>query len=185
LYLTAGIQDDMGRLDPAFICLFGSVVVVAFFGCVAFGIWMDACKKKAEANHRERLRALELGHPPQHAEIERANTYSHAAWAAGLIGLLVPLTVLALTAGGAVAIVVLEPMQANCIPLIVAWSLAAILVLVTVVRSLNVIRHLPRPTPESTPRVGTPDKQATNTLPEYHVISSEMLGSEQSSLPRK
>jgi hypothetical protein len=120
-------------------------------------------KDESEATHRERMKALELGFQPLDAEIARAKAYASAAWAAGLIGLLVPLAVVALTVVGTiVAVLNLERSQNVAVPLIVAWSIAGVLVLVAVARSLSVIRQLPRPTGET--RATVPAKQ-TNTSP--------------------
>ena len=56
------------------------------------------------------MKALEQGYPPLDAEIERAKAYASAAWAAGLIGILVPLGVVLLTfAGTVVAVLNREP----------------------------------------------------------------------------
>jgi hypothetical protein len=150
-------------MESTVVALSGAVGTVAFFGCIAFSVWIDYRKKKDErdATHRERMKALELGHPPLDAEIERARAYSSAAWAAGLIGLLVPLAVVLLTVICTVAAVLNRQSWENItIPLIVGWSIAGLLTLVTILASLNVIRRLPRPT-EETPRAATvPDRQA-------------------------
>jgi hypothetical protein len=44
------------------------------------------------------------------------------------------------------------------VPLVVVWSITGVLVLVAVLRSLNVIRHLPRPSAEAPPRATTLEK---------------------------
>jgi uncharacterized membrane protein len=129
--------------------LAGSVGSVALFGFLAFAVWINYRKEKdaRDAAHQERMKALELGHPPADAEIARANAYASAAWAAGVIGLVVPLVVLVLTVIATIVAVLHEwaPWQNIAGPLIVAWSIAAVIVMVTVVWSLNVIRRLPRP----------------------------------------
>ena len=143
--------------------LFGAIGTTAFFAFCAFAVWVDYRKKRddREAAHLERMKALELGYPLPDAEVARANAYASAAWAAGLIGLLVPLTVVALTlVGTIVAELNLRSGDNIAGPLIVAWSLAAVLALVTVVRSLSVIRQLPRPTPDAPARVVAPEKPA-------------------------
>ncbi len=152
--------------------LFGALGTFAVFGCIAFAAWLDYRKKKDErdAIHQERMKALELGHPPLDAEIERAKAYASAAWAAGLIGLLIPLGLITLTVVG--TIVAMMKRQAGediSLPLIVAWSIAAVLVLVTVLRSLSVIRQLPRPTPDAPPRPAALEKRGS-------VISTEFQG---------
>jgi hypothetical protein len=106
------------------------------------------------------MKALELGFQPLDAEIARAKAYASAAWAAGLIGLLVPLVVVGLTiAATIVAVVNVSPWQNIAGPLSVGWLIAGAIVLVTVVRSLGAIRQLPRPIGEV--RVSPPEKQAS------------------------
>jgi hypothetical protein len=133
----------------------GAAGAVAMFGFLSFAVWIDNRKKKdeREAAHQERLRALELGHAPPDAEIERAKAYASAAWAAGLIGLLVPMVVVSLTvAATIVAVLYHAPWENIAPPLIVAWSIAGVIVLVAVLRSLATIRHLPRPGGDAPPR---------------------------------
>jgi hypothetical protein len=128
--------------------LFGSIGTVALFSFLTFAVWIDYRKKKDERDvaHQERMKALELGHPPQDAEIARARAYASAACAAGVIGLVVPLVVVLLAAiGTIVAVVHCDPGQNIGGSLIVAWSIAFALSVVAIVMSLNVIRRLPRP----------------------------------------
>jgi heme/copper-type cytochrome/quinol oxidase subunit 2 len=135
--------------------LVGVVGVVAVFGFFAFVAWLDYRKKKDErdAAHLERMKALELGYPPQDAEIERARAYASAARAAGLIGLVVPVAVVMLSVIGTIVAVVRHlPGEDLATPLSIAWTITAIIVLVAMWRSLSVIRQLPRPTAESQPR---------------------------------
>jgi uncharacterized membrane protein len=80
----------------------------------------------------------------------------------GLIGLLVPLALVSLTVVGTiVATLHKEPWEDISVPLVVAWSIVAVLVLVTIVRSLSVIRQLPRPTGEASQRATAIEKQAS------------------------
>ena len=104
------------------------------------------------------------------AEIERAKAYASAAWAAGLIGIMVPLGVLLLTfVGTLVAVLNRQPTDNLRDPLTIAWSIAAVIVLVTVVRSLSVIRQLPRPTGEdTTQRPMSLEKQSASSLTGAH-----------------
>lgn len=139
-------------MESTIMGLAGALGTMAFFAFLAFAVWIDYRKKKDEsaANHQERLKALELGFQPLDAEIARANAYASAAWAAGLIGLLVPIAIVSLTVAGTIVAIINEGRWQNiAVPLIVAWSIAGVLVLVAVVRSLNVIRQLPRPTGET------------------------------------
>jgi Ni/Fe-hydrogenase subunit HybB-like protein len=143
-------------MESGFTFLASSVGSLALFGFLAFAIWMDYCKKKDERDtaHRERMKALELGHPPFDAEIARARAYASAAWAAGVIGLVVPLVVVSLTVIATIVAILHEwaPWQNIAGPLIVAWSIACGLSLVTIVLSLHAIRRLPRPSGEAPAR---------------------------------
>jgi hypothetical protein len=148
----------------------GSVGSVALFGFLTFAVWIDYRKKKDErdAAHQERMKALELGHPPLDADVERARAYGKAAWAAGLIGLLIPLAVVALAVIGTIVAVVHRPGEAIAGPLIVAWSIAAVICLVTIVLSLHTIRGLPRPAGEAPPpRAAGPGRRGDQSSEEY------------------
>jgi predicted Ser/Thr protein kinase len=69
-----------------------------------------------------------------------------AAGTAGLIGLAVPVVVVSLAVAGTIVAVLYHAPGENIVPaLIVAWSIAAVLVVVVTVGSLQVIRHLPLP----------------------------------------
>jgi succinate dehydrogenase/fumarate reductase cytochrome b subunit len=141
-------------VDSIMTGLCGVVGTITVFAFCAYAVWIDYRKKKdeSEANHRERMKALEMGCPPLDGEIARAKAYASAAWAAGIIGLVVPFVVVSLTvAATIVAVLNHNPWDNIAVPLIVAWSIAAVLVLVVVVRSLNAIRQLPRPTGETRP----------------------------------
>jgi hypothetical protein len=129
--------------------LFGAIGTVAFFAFVSFACWVDYQKKREErdAVRQERLKALELGHPPLDAEIERARAYASAAWAAGLIGLLVPLGVVSLMfAATVVTLSIRKSGDDPGIALLIAWGISGVIMLVTILRSLSVIRQLPAPT---------------------------------------
>jgi hypothetical protein len=141
-------------MESPMVALSGALGTMAFFAFLAFVVWIDYRKKKdeREAAHEERLKALELGFPPLDAEIERAKAYTSAAWAAGLIGLLVPIALVLVTAVGTLVVLLTLDREGLFVPLIVVWSITGVLVLVAVVRSLNVIRHLPRPSGETPPR---------------------------------
>lgn len=137
---------------------------MVFFGFIAFCVWIDYRKKKDErdAAHLERMKALELGFPLLDAEIERAKAYTSAAWAAGVIGLVVPIVLLSLTLAG--TIVALSYRQAGediSIPLVIAWLIAAVLVLAIVMRSLSTIRQLPRPSGDASPRSNAREHRAS------------------------
>jgi hypothetical protein len=145
----------------------GSVGSLAVFGFLAFVVWIDYRKKKDERDtaHLERMKAMELGYPPLDAEIQRAEAYASAAWAAGLIGLLVPLAVITLAVIGTIVAVIYRPDENIGGPLIAAWSIAAGLALVTIILSLNTIRRLPRPTSDVPARA--PGKRGDSASAEF------------------
>lgn len=150
--------------------LVGSVGTVAVFGFLAFAVWIDYRKKKddRDAAHQERMKALELGHPPLDAEIERARAYASAAWAAGLIGLLVPLVVASLTvAGTIVAVLHHEPGESIGGTLAIAWIIAGLLMFAAIVGSLTVISGLPRPSGDVQQRPALPGGQADSSSAEF------------------
>src|ERR1700712_5144025 len=110
-------------MESSVVAFSSAAGTVAFFACIGYGLWVDYLKKKEEndATHRERMKALELGHPPLDAEIERAKAYASAAWAAGLVGLLVPLGLGSLTLAGTIVAVLNQPPGRDITaPLIVA-----------------------------------------------------------------
>jgi hypothetical protein len=148
--------------------LAGGIGALAFFGFLAFATWIDYRKKKdeREAAHRERMKALELGYPPQDAEIERARAYRRAAWAAGLIGLLVPLGV-AVVAAVLTIVALRQGMPLDPMPVIVGWSIAGFIMLATILRSLSVIRQLPRPTGEPAHRVSPQERHPDASAVEF------------------
>jgi hypothetical protein len=150
--------------------LFGSIGTLAVFGFFAFAVWLDYRKKAEETQtaHAERMKAIEMGFPPPDAEIQRAKAYASAAWAAGLVGLLVPITIVSLALIGTIVAINLRSRGENiAAPLIVAWSIAGGVALVTIVVSLNVIRNLPRPTAEAQPRPGTSEKRGDTSTTDF------------------
>jgi hypothetical protein len=135
-------------MGQALTALFGAMGSAAFFAFLSFAIWIDYRKKKddRDAAHAERLKALELGFAPLDGEIERAKAYASAAWAAGLIGLLVPLAIVIVAfIGTIVAVLNHEQWENITVPLIVAWSISGVAVLAIATRCLSVIRQLPQP----------------------------------------
>ncbi len=150
--------------------LFAALGGLAFFACVSFAVWIDYRKKKDErdALHRERMKALEMGYAPLDADVARAHAYASAAWAAGVIGLVVPIVVVVLTFVGTVIALSLHR-EGIAVPCIIAWSIAGILVLVVSVRSLGVIRQLPRPTPDArAPAKTGMDRGVPGSSTEFH-----------------
>jgi hypothetical protein len=134
--------------------LVGSVGSVALFAFLAFAVWIDYRKKKdeREAAHTERMKALELGHPPMDAEVARVKAYAWAAWAAGVIGLVVPVVVVSLAGASTIVAVIFWRGENIAGPLILGWSIASGLSAVAIVWSLHTIRDLPRPSAEVSPR---------------------------------
>jgi hypothetical protein len=175
---------DMGLAGFA-----GALGVFAFFGGLALLQWasnkgesekrklaheLDLQKRQME--HTERLKALEAGFPPPEAEIERARAYASAARSAGLIGLVVPIVLVSLAvAGTIVAVLRHSPEESIGGPLIAAWSITGVIVLVTILRRLSVIRQLPRPTTDS-PAVRPPvrDKAADVSAGEFQAKRLEL-----------
>jgi tRNA A-37 threonylcarbamoyl transferase component Bud32 len=89
---------------------------------------------------RRRARAPAAGEPPRTDRVE-ADIRT-----AGLIGLIVPVIVVALAvAGTIVAVLYHRTGEDITTPLVVAWSIAAVIAVVVTVRSLGVIRHSPLP----------------------------------------
>jgi hypothetical protein len=157
-------------MDAIGVGLFGSIGTLAFFGFFAFAIWLDYRKKAEETQtaHAERMKAIEMGFSPLDAEIQRAKAYASAAWAAGLVGLLVPITIVSLTLiGTIVALNRRAPGEDLTAPVVVAWSIAGVVVLVTIVMSLNVIRHLPRPTAEAQPRPTDTERRGESSTTDF------------------
>jgi hypothetical protein len=156
-------------MEGIMLTLLGSLGTVAFFGFFAFYSWLEYRKKKEErdAAHQERIKALELGHPPFDAEIERARAYSSAAWAAGVIGLVIPIVVIVGAVSGTVVAIIFLHGENFAGPLIAAWSIAALISLVTIVLSLRAIGHLPRPTAEAMPRAPAPQKRLDSSSSEF------------------
>jgi tRNA A-37 threonylcarbamoyl transferase component Bud32 len=77
---------------------------------------------------------------------------AQVARAAGLIGLVVPLVVVALAVlGTVIAALKHRPGEDITIALVAAWSIAAIVMLITILGSLDVIRHLHWPTEDTPP----------------------------------
>jgi hypothetical protein len=145
-------------MDIGAVVLLVLVVAMVFAG-LAFGFRTDSRKKQEEAAHLERMKALEMGHPPIDAEIERIKAYHSAAWAAGVIGLVVPIVVVSLTGASTIVAVIFLRGQNITVGLIVGWSIAAVISLVAIVRSLNVIRGLPHPMAETRHRPPAPEKR--------------------------
>jgi hypothetical protein len=157
-------------MDGAAAAVAGSIGSVAFCSFLAFAVWIDYRKKKDErdAAHLERMKALELGHPPLDAEIARAKAYASAAVAAGVIGILVPIFVIALAVIGTIVAVLHYESNVNiAVPLIVAWSIASGLALVTIVASLHTIRRIPRPSGDTPARSASRALRGDSSSPEF------------------
>jgi predicted Ser/Thr protein kinase len=85
---------------------------------------------------RRRTRAPAAEEPSPPADRAAADVRT-----AGLIGLLVPVVVVALAVGGTIVAVLYHAPGADIVtPLVVAWSIAAVVAVVVTVRSLSVIR---------------------------------------------
>lgn len=164
-------------MQPLAAGFFGALGSIAVFAFLSFCVWIDYRKKKddRDASHQARMKALELGYPPLDAEVARVKAYASAVWAAGLIGLLVPMVLLSFTfAGTVVAMLSRHPGEDITVPLIVAWSITVVTVLVIIVRSLRAILQVPRPTRDVAPGPAALDKRASVISTEIHKKSLEL-----------
>jgi cbb3-type cytochrome oxidase subunit 3 len=153
-----------------FVGLGSAIGTVAFFAFVSFAVWISYRKEKdqRDAAHQQRMKALELGHPPMDAEIERAKAYAGAAWAAGVIGLVVPIVVVSLDgASTIVAVIFLRGENIGGV-MIAGWAIACGMSLVAIVRSLHTIHHLPRPSGDVSPRPAVVGKPSDAASGEFH-----------------
>lgn len=133
--------------------LASAAVTVAFFGGIALIMWVDARNKRLvrQMEHAERLKALELGQTLPDAELARARVESSRAWAAGLMGLVVPGSVFGIAAG-ATALVLAYASPSIHLPLLcVIWGISGLTGLLTVIISLGTIRPAPEETNETPP----------------------------------
>ncbi len=153
-------------MNSSIVALAGALGSFAFFGSIAFTVWVEYRKNKndRDAAHAERMKALELGLSLPDAEIERAKAYASAATSAGLVGILVPIAVLAVTLAGTIVAILNSKMgESHLVLFITAWSIAGVIVLTAVVQCLGVIRGLPRPSVETSPRGISTEKQMSST----------------------
>jgi hypothetical protein len=131
-------------MDSLAAALAASVGTVAFFGCIAYCTWLDYRKKKDErdAEHAARLKALELGYAPQDAEIARAKADASAAWAAGVIGLVVPVVTMVLTfVLTLIAVLNRQPGESLSVgALAIGWGIAGVVSIVAIQGALHAIR---------------------------------------------
>jgi drug/metabolite transporter (DMT)-like permease len=134
--------------------------ILAFFGGIALVVWaahrgkLEELKLRAEKQrfeHEEQMRALELGQVPPHADLARMQTDAARAGAAAIVGVLVPVC-MAVTATITTLVDVKPEGDTKKLSfLIVVWSLAAAVSLVTVVLSTVAIRgRRPPPPPKET-----------------------------------
>jgi hypothetical protein len=148
-------------METAFITLSSSVGVLALFGCIAFGCWLDYRKKRQEREtaHQERMKALELGIPLPDGDLAWAAAERTRGLMAGLIGLFVPVLG-ALAAVIATAVLVgmgrhedaqnIFPMGALGVPwygkvLFVIWPVWGVVSVVTSVLAIAALRRRPAP----------------------------------------
>ncbi len=123
---------------------------LAFFGGIALLSWIDYLKKRKdrELSHQERLKALELGHPLPDIEIARSGTESTRAVMLGIIGLLVPISVIGM-AVGATAIVFDQGEESIHLPLnATIWGVAGLVSLVTAINCAAGLISLRKAEPE-------------------------------------
>jgi hypothetical protein len=138
------------------IALGSAAGVLAFFGGIALVVWaahrgkLEELKLRADRQrfeHEEQMRALELGQVLPHAELARVQVDAARAGAAAVVGVLVP--VCAFVTATITTLVDVHPAgETKSLPLlIVLWSLAAAVSLVTVVLSTVAIRGRRPPSP--------------------------------------
>lgn len=161
-------------METLIVALCGAAGTVSFFAVIALATWTDYRRKSEDRErlHQERMKALELGHAPLDAEVERARAYASAARTAGLIGILLPVTVLALTFAGTL-VVVLNGLENITLPLIAAWTIASVFALVIVLRSFQVIQQLPRPSADP-PVSGSRENLSTSESTRFRGKSLEL-----------
>src|SRR5262249_41703308 len=99
-------------MDTPATLFMGALATFGFFGGLALLVWVSHKGKgekkrlkherelqQRQMEHAERLKALELGLPLPDAEVARANADRSRYWAAGLVGVLVPLFMTGAAAG--------------------------------------------------------------------------------------
>jgi hypothetical protein len=139
----------------------GAAGVLAFFGGIALVVWaahrgkLEELKLRADKQrfeHEEQMRALELGQVLPHADLARVQVDAARAGAAAVVGVLVP--VCAFVTATITTLVDVHPAEdTKSLPvLLVLWSLAATVSLVTVVLSTVVIRGRRPPHPPPPPK---------------------------------
>jgi hypothetical protein len=87
----------------------------------------------------------------------------------------VPLAALALTAAGTIVAILNHQTGENLtLPLVIAWSIAAGTILLTVVGSLRTIRQLPRPTGETPSLASDTERRVTKPSTEFQAKHLEV-----------
>jgi hypothetical protein len=124
--------------------LLGGVAVLAL---VFFGFWVrhhyKQAGRKADQQHQERMKVLDVGLPLPDAELARAQSEHSRINTAGAIGILVPLF-MAGAATGVTALIVTRPdahVNFQVALLCTVWGVAGLVSLVTVILSLAAIRR--------------------------------------------
>ena len=139
---------DMGILGM----LGGALGLLALFGGIALIIWVGSnseLKKKQlqqvqemkerEYQHAERLKALEAGQPLPDADVAAARADAMRAWAAGVVGIVVPPAVFGISLGATAVILGSSTPGASVPVLCVLWVAAGVTSVVAVVMSTTAV----------------------------------------------
>jgi hypothetical protein len=147
----------------------GALGLLALFGGLALIIWVGAnaeVKKKQlrqaqemkerEYQHAERLKALEAGLPLPDGDLAAARAEGMRAWAAALVGIVVPPAVFGISLGAS-AVILGKSLPGTSVPVLcVLWAAAGVTSVVAVVMSTSAVMGRGRRWAER----GTPTRDA-------------------------
>jgi hypothetical protein len=115
-------------------------LILLFLVLTVMALWVERTKKQLA--HTERMKALELGQPLPDAAIARAQALGSRAWAAGTIGILVPLAMIGGGAWGTVFILHQDYLYHQVALLCTLWGICGGVSLVVATVSLAIIGSL-------------------------------------------
>jgi hypothetical protein len=123
--------------------IFGLAGMLAFFGGIALLMWIDQRGKatQRQLQHEERLRSLELGRELPDAAVARAEASSSRAWAAAVVGFLVPPIVLGAGVGASALVLMIASEYIHLPVLCIIWGVCGLIALVAVVSSLGAMKQ--------------------------------------------
>jgi hypothetical protein len=132
--------------------IFAVASILAFFGGIALLMWVDHRGKatQRQLEHQERLRALEVGHELPDAAVARATASGSRAWAAAIVGFLVPPAVLSAAVGATALILVQAPEHIHLPILCTIWGVCGLVSVVAVSSSLAALKQQNRREPSPT-----------------------------------